>query len=343
MQYYYGLDTLRAFMMILGIFIHGALFIGYADVSYHSMHGSNEVISIIVYFFTLFRMECFFLLCGFLANMIINKKSTQYFIKNRKERILIPLISSLIIFWTIPNFILNQKINFELQHLWFLLTLLILSAVTLSQRIRACFDQQNLSIKWLIFSFIAFSFNAALLMLQTKLPLTHYTSTLYSYFVTSPVYYAIFYFLGYMLFNKDNITKINRYKIPTLIIAIIFSVLSIYLYKLKYIDQDFGFVAQLIKVYADFICALAISLVLFTTMLLLNYSNKVFNFFKDSSLVIYVSHFSVILFLAPVVDRYTHSSTSFYFSLCLITLVICTLIYVFIKRVKFLHPLFGIK
>lgn len=330
-------------MMILGIFIHGALFIGYNDVSYHSMHGSNEIISLIIYFFTLFRMECFFLLCGFLANMIINKKSTQYFITNRKKRILIPLISSLIIFWTIPNFILTKKINFELQHLWFLLTLLILSAITLSKKVRACFDQQTLSIKWLLISFMAFSFNCTLLMVQTKLPLTHYISTLYSYFLTSPVYYAIFYFLGYMLFNKDNITKINRYKIITFIIAIIFSILSIYLYKLKYIDQNFNFFTQLIKLYADFICGLAISLVLFNSMLSLNYSNKFFNFFKDSSLVIYVSHFSVILFLAPVVDRYTYSSTSFYFSLCLITLVICTLIYMFIKRIKFFHPLFGIK
>lgn len=344
MKYFYGLDLLRALMMVLGVFTHGALFVNFSDtVSYTSIHGKSEIISYSIYYLTLFRMETFFLLCGFLANMIFTYKTTEYFIDNRKKRVLIPLISSLIVFITIPTFIIYGKFDFQLKHLWFLLCLLILSLISCNHKIRLFFSKSSFSIKSIAIIAILFCASSSLNLLLSKLTLSSTLSQILNYFILLPLYYSIFYFLGFMLFNKSNVDKVRSYKVSLIVLSLFFSTTSIYLYYKKYIIKDISFIEQAAKTLSDFGTALSTSLILFSLFLSINYTNKFINFLKESSLIIYVAHFMIIMTTASYIDHLTNNVYSFYFLNCLVALILSSIIYVVFKNFKVTRYFFGIK
>src|SRR5690606_26577228 len=127
---FYGLDALRALMMLLGILVHAAIFYSFSETDeYKNTFGGNIVITYTQYFISSFRMETFFILCGFLSAMILQLKDRNYYLKNRYKRVFIPLVSS-IIFISIPFLIAFDKDLLSLKniilHFWFLITLLIL-------------------------------------------------------------------------------------------------------------------------------------------------------------------------------------------------------------------------
>lgn len=341
MRYYYGLDTLRASMMLLGIFIHAALFVNYTNFTYKSVHGNSDLITMSVYFFSLFRMECFFILCGFLACMIFEKKDKKYFLKNRLDRVAIPLVSSLLVFTLFPTIINGDNLDLSVGHLWFLITLLILSAITTIDKVRDFFNQKKIKPLLFIASLIIYSIWMVITYLQSNIEenLNFFITQL----ISLPLYYSMFYFLGFMLYNQKNIEVISSKLTILIISAITFSISSVYLYYKKYAMNNIGIIEQLIKTYSDFFCGLSISLVLIIIMLKHSKSNKIINFLKDSSLVIYVSHFSILGAIAPIVDKYTNSVYTFYFLICFLTFLISTAIYLIFKKFYLTRLMFGIR
>lgn len=118
----------------------------------------------------IFRMTLFFLVAGFFGRMLLEKRGTRGFVRNRVTRILLPLVA----FW--PPLILSlvmvggwgaivappenaspppppiSAANFPLAHLWFLYILLIfyigallMRAVPGSDRVAALFDK---AVRW---------------------------------------------------------------------------------------------------------------------------------------------------------------------------------------------------
>lgn len=341
MKYYYGLDTLRALMMLLGIFIHAALFVNYTHLTYKSIHGNSDLIAMSVHFLTLFRMECFFILCGFLACMIFEKKDKKYFLKNRFDRVALPLISSFLIFLLVPMLIKHGDFNLTVGHLWFLITLLILSALTIITKFRNFLKNTKITPLLFFASLIVYSIWMVITYLQS------YVGENLNFFITQivslPLYYSIFYFLGFILYNKKNIEIISsKLKILT-ISSIFFSICSLYLYYQKYALNNIGTIEQVAKTYSDFFAGLSISLVLIIVMLRHNKYNKIINFLKDSSLVIYVSHLPILVALAPIVDSYTSSTYTFYLSICLLTFLISIGLYLIFKRFYLTKLMFGIR
>ncbi len=162
---YHSLDALRAFALLLGVVFHAAesfvpnnTFWAIADQSPSVFltafrHASHS-----------FRLEIFFLIAGFFAHLVIQRRGVNSFIKNRIQRILVPLIVGWIIlfpllaylwvwgslksgnftFLPIPEelrhlpawqltlgfFISLEFIkHFDLTHLWFLHQLLSIYAI----------------------------------------------------------------------------------------------------------------------------------------------------------------------------------------------------------------------
>lgn len=95
----HDLDALRAFAMLLGIVLHGALaFIpGAWVVSDASVEGDGTPYAILVTAIHGFRMPVFFLMSGFFTAMLWRQRGLQALVRHRARRVLLPLVTAMIV------------------------------------------------------------------------------------------------------------------------------------------------------------------------------------------------------------------------------------------------------
>ena len=95
---YYGLDALRGSMMMLGIVVHAAsLYL--ADPPPHLPYigdpNRSYLMDVLVRFIHSFRMPLFFVLAGFFASLLVDKRGLWGTYRNRVARILGPLLAGM--------------------------------------------------------------------------------------------------------------------------------------------------------------------------------------------------------------------------------------------------------
>ena len=95
----HDLDALRAFAMLLGIVLHGALaFIpGAWVVSDASVEGDGTPFGVLVAAIHGFRMPVFFLMSGFFTAMLWRQRGLRALVTHRARRILLPLAIAMIV------------------------------------------------------------------------------------------------------------------------------------------------------------------------------------------------------------------------------------------------------
>ncbi|MFT4913122.1 MAG: glucan biosynthesis protein C [Brevundimonas sp.] len=151
----HGLDALRGTALLLGVVLHAAM--AYFPVTIWIVPDTDNspLASILFFAIHLFRMTSFFLIAGLFAHMMLHRRGTAGFIKDRLIRIAGPLAA----LWT-PIFVAFVAVliwmaairnggviptdgppppamtvgNFPLTHLWFLWVLLILYGAMLVLR-----------------------------------------------------------------------------------------------------------------------------------------------------------------------------------------------------------------
>ncbi len=94
----HDLDALRAFAMLLGIVLHGALaFIpGIWAVTDSSVEGEGTLFGILMTAIHGFRMPLFFMMSGFFTAMLWKQRGLGALVKHRAKRILLPLAISMV-------------------------------------------------------------------------------------------------------------------------------------------------------------------------------------------------------------------------------------------------------
>ena len=141
----HALDAVRGFALLLGIVLHATMSFLPASPRFWIIADSHPSIMLTVMFFVIhvFRMTTFFLIAGFFAHMNFHRRGTWGFIKDRLQRIAVPLLIGwpilfaalvLVVVWAagFPNGgpppgarnwppVLPR---FPLTHLWFLYVLL---------------------------------------------------------------------------------------------------------------------------------------------------------------------------------------------------------------------------
>ena len=146
----HSLDSLRACMMLLGIVLH--TFNGYVDfpVGRVADARTSQAFDFGYLFLHLFRMPVFFVMSGFFASLLIDRRGIRDFIKNRSGRIVVPFaiawLPLFILVWNSAAFLARQadaklahpggEIHLTrfirddgLIHLWFLYYLIFYYAV----------------------------------------------------------------------------------------------------------------------------------------------------------------------------------------------------------------------
>jgi hypothetical protein len=161
----HALDAVRSYALILGVVLHSAAsFIkGFPIPAWFDQPSTTS--AIIYYVVHMFRMSTFYLMAGFFARMVVERRGVKSFVKDRAKRIGIPLLALPIIYITLGVGLLlgallhgldflqslagvqtpadqlpadaqnsGGGITIDLLHLWFLYYLLIFYALILTIR-----------------------------------------------------------------------------------------------------------------------------------------------------------------------------------------------------------------
>ena len=144
---YHGLDLLRGIAMVMGIVLHAALpyIPGMSSSIWPSDSSSSYPVKVIFEFIHMWRMPLFFMLAGFFANLIITRRSWDFWWTNRFLRVGLPML----VFFPVMGFILpsiwkyGQIGEFNVFysnagqpfHLWFLWQLMIFTLCSIMLRI----------------------------------------------------------------------------------------------------------------------------------------------------------------------------------------------------------------
>ena len=150
----HALDAVRGFALLLGIVLHATLSFVPAQTRFWIIQDTPSITLALLFFaIHVFRMTTFFLMAGFFAHMSFHRRGVWGFIKDRMQRIGVPLVVAwpilfammgVVVFWAAgfpnggpipgePNWPPVLP-SFPLTHLWFLYVLLELYAAILLLR-----------------------------------------------------------------------------------------------------------------------------------------------------------------------------------------------------------------
>ncbi|HCQ7755708.1 TPA: glucans biosynthesis protein MdoC [Citrobacter sedlakii] len=145
----YFLDSIRAWLMLLGIPFHISLI--YSSHTWHvNSADSSWWLTVFNDFIHAFRMQVFFVISGYFSYMLFLRYPLKRWWKVRVERVGIPMLTAIPLL-TLPQFIMLQYVKGKaenwhslslydkyntlawelISHLWFLLVLIILTTVSL--------------------------------------------------------------------------------------------------------------------------------------------------------------------------------------------------------------------
>ena len=105
---YPDLDFLRAVVMLLGLVLHTSClfmppeFLGNNTGEYVGDEMNSQIVS----FIHLFRMQLFFLMAGFFAQLVIERKSYGHFVGDRFKRIFIPFVAGILVIMPVGSLFL---------------------------------------------------------------------------------------------------------------------------------------------------------------------------------------------------------------------------------------------
>ena len=88
----HALDAVRASALLLGIALHATLPYIKGLPGWTIIERPNDTLPTVMYIIHMFRMPVFFLIAGFFGRMMMERKGTKPFIKDRAKRILVPLV-----------------------------------------------------------------------------------------------------------------------------------------------------------------------------------------------------------------------------------------------------------
>jgi len=333
MRYFY-LDNIRALAMFVGVIFHAALaFSPLMHNLWFSAGGEGSTsIDMVIYFTHLFRMPIFFLVSGFLAIMLIQKRGIGGFLKNRLMRILLPFIIFLPILgigmflaigWALgnvealsPMLQLIQAMqenpsapppSMSTMHLWFLFNLFLFCLTTAAlfkfNFFKSKLVQKVSSVKFILFVLpvlmipATFSQPAPLPAAEKLYP------ELWSFGI-----YGLFFLFGCIMYLKQNLLDELEPHIHKLLTVSIIAYAVFYNLLPASIDPE----ALILIINNGFeptwdhipmaICEAFVGVYMTVYCLLisrrvLNKQNKVLRFFADSSYWVYLIHLPVLLMI----------------------------------------------
>lgn len=243
----HSIDALRAAAMLLGVYLHAAL------AYMHTPHGVSPVVDRSQsYFFDAtvvgihgFRMQLFYVVAGFFAAMLIQRRGLRSFVINRLKRVLVPMILAALLVcpmvaWTFiagaeltgestahigpwsalsqagrsGRWILGFAIPMHLWFLWYLFLLCLLAAaiIWLGRKFHLGTTRLHSLVAWSARSLLALP---VLILLATAatLPMSEWMIETPNSWAISPAtlgYYGLFFAWGFIVYGPMNPTSTSH-------------------------------------------------------------------------------------------------------------------------------------
>jgi glucan biosynthesis protein C len=361
------LDSIRAYLMLLGIPFHLSLI--YSSHSW-AVNSATPSFSLTVLndFIHAFRMQVFFIISGYFSYMLYERYDSHRWLKVRLERVAIPLLSSIPLI-TLPQFFLlknytdkltgwdeftlYQKINvavWELvSHLWFLLTLCLLTCACfyLFKKIKAIKTSavprpinkmnnlSNISLWFLLYAFIYDVFHRVILITAPHL----LSNGLFNFVVMETLFYLPFFIVGAYAFKYPWLKAVFLKPSWPAVLGSLVLFIAYMLNQKLLASSSFGFELEImIKTVLGILMA---NVVFSFGHALLDFHSPRITYLVNASLFIYLVHHPLTLiygaFVTPLIDNNLLG-----FLLGLIFVFACAfLLYELHKRIPLLRFLFS--
>ncbi len=234
---FHSLDALRACALLAGILLHAIM--PYMPGWPFSYGSTSSGLGILYFVIHIFRMALFFMIAGFFARLLHQRLGTKKFIKNRLQRIALPLIAAFFIvvpltiiamIWSVRQLGIQSPPNMQSPipiigppipwaQLWFLYVLLIIYALTIGVRSAAERLDRNNILRTKISSFVEslIKTRMALIVLTAPIALSLFASPWWVQWqgIPSPIMglipnfpallaYGGAFFLGWLIHRQQN-------------------------------------------------------------------------------------------------------------------------------------------
>lgn len=354
----YGLDLLRALLIIEGVFFHAAAIVAPLQSTYSSTNYNSYLIGIIFQFFHIFRMETFFILSGFFSALVIANKNIEYFKDIKVERLLVPFLFLMIVI-CLPQGLYIHSITkseysytFFLAHLWFLETLIFISIfhyVLYKKKIK-------INTYFIVLTVCLFFLSNPIAGVFGKLITSEVSASISNY-----LKFCFYYFFGVFFYNnKEKLILISK-KYWMLLITL--SVLSTFFYLFEIYNIQFSkdyekyaiflknmsFFKRYIYLYLELptlklISSFSISLIIINIFISINLrGNKIISTIVDAALPIYIFHYPLVIILGNLFDNMGLNVYLYFILVSFSSLIFSFLIYFIFRKELYFRKYLGLK
>lgn len=374
-RYFFGLDTLRASLMLIGVFWHTVSVLSpLGNFVYASELHRSPILYALIYPEHIFRMEAFFLVSGFLSRMVLTRRDKRHFLSARLKRVLLPLL--------LGCFALNLMLQmagavwlprFEWRHFdlwrlvmhgWFLITLFLCALIDLALPRDVC-SRTGLSgmllivvvavFGYVLLSFWKFDILAALGLigpapasgLRSLNMVISMPENLFNFLILNTVQYWPFYFAGSLLYaNRSWLDKLSIKWLYWALAVGLAAGTAEYLHSNNLLKIFHG-PYQLGALWYRANHLLAAGGIAFALFLIFYRSqhqdSKTVRYMIDSAIVIYLVHHPLVMLFAKLYDSPAIGNISYYALLLVSVLALSYAAYEWIRRHAALCIAFGLK
>lgn len=246
---YHYMDNLRALALLVGVIFHAGLSFTYI---FHEVWPTADTQSSLaadyfLWFFHTFRMPLFFLIAGFFAHLLIQKRGTGGFIKHRFIRITLPFL----VFWPLclaaiiaifvyaaknmpvhtfiidmirmsmenPEAMQGQEPPLSTTHLWFLYYLTIFcAAAALIHRFAPLKERVATLLTHPVSLLLVFPLLTALFTINKYMPHPAPEKIIPELWALG--FFGLFFLVGWALFVKQEVISNLQRKVPLLCVSV---------------------------------------------------------------------------------------------------------------------------
>jgi len=329
----YFLDSIRAWLMLLGIPFHISLI--YSSHVWHvNSAESSWWLTLFNDFIHSFRMQVFFVISGYFSYMLFLRYPLKRWWKVRVERVGIPMLTAIPLL-TLPQFIMLQYVKGKadtwhnlslyekyntlawelISHLWFLLVLVVMTTICLwlFSRIRrhlstrtetffANISWGKLSILFLLLGIAYAALRRTLLMVYSPI----LSDGLFNFVVMQTLFYLPFFMIGALAFVHPKLKAL--FTTPsrgcTLGAALAFVA---YLLNQRYGSGD-AWMYETESVITMLLGLWMVNVVFALGHRLLNFKSARVTYFVNASLFIYLVHHPLTLFFGAYITPHISSN-----------------------------------
>lgn len=325
----YFLDSIRAWLMLLGIPFHISLI-----YSSHMWHVNSAYPSWWLTLFNdaihAFRMQVFFVISGYFSYMLYLRYPLQRWWTVRVERVGIPMLTAIPLL-TLPQFIMLQYVNGRAQdwhtlslydkfntlvwelvsHLWFLLVLVVLTTVSMwlfrriksnAARLLDNITLGKLSLAFLAFGIIYAAFRRLVFIIYPDI----LRDALFNFAVMQSLFYIPFFLLGALTFINPRLKSLFINPSPACFVASLIGFVA-YLLNQRYGSGD-GWMYETESVITMLLGLWMVNVVFSLGYRMLNFQSARVSYFVNASLFIYLVHHPLTLLFGAWITPHIHSN-----------------------------------